>query len=124
MMAAAPGRVNRRSGPIFVMRVKCDSANSKGVDSASSILFGARVRIQFPDLRPRRERVACGSDLRYRYRARPRKRTPDQEAAIRALATTKSLRLLAAEFRVSRETIRAVLRGTTRHADAIRCSGG
>ena len=45
-----------------------------------------------------------------RYRARARKLTSDQEASIRAVGTTKSLRALAAEFGVSHETIRAVLR--------------
>jgi hypothetical protein len=45
-----------------------------------------------------------------RYRARARRLTSDQEAAIRALAATKSLRALAADFGVSHETIRAVLR--------------
>ena len=45
-----------------------------------------------------------------RYRARPRKLTPAQEAAICALAATRSLRELAADFGVSHETIRAVCR--------------
>ena len=40
---------------------------------------------------------------------RQRKLSPQQEAAIRALAGTKSLRSLAAEFGVSHETVRAVL---------------
>jgi hypothetical protein len=44
-----------------------------------------------------------------RYHARARKLTPDQEASIRALAGTKSLRALAAQFGVSHETIRAVV---------------
>ena len=38
-----------------------------------------------------------------------RKLTVEQHAAIRALAATKSLRSLAADFGVSHETIRAVL---------------
>ena len=42
--------------------------------------------------------------------ARVRQLSPDQEAAIRALAQTKSLRSLAADFGVSHETVRAVLR--------------
>ncbi len=46
----------------------------------------------------------------HRYRARPRKLTPAQESAIRALAATRSLRSLAADFGVSHETVRAVLR--------------
>jgi hypothetical protein len=44
---------------------------------------------------------------------RLRKLSPDQEAAIRRLAATKSLRELAADFGVSHETIRTVLRATT-----------
>ena len=47
---------------------------------------------------------------RPRYRARTRKLTLKQESRIRALTVTKSLRALAAEFGVSHETIRAVLR--------------
>ena len=41
----------------------------------------------------------------------PRRRTlsPEQEGAIRALAGTRSLRSLAAEFGVSHETVRSVL---------------
>ncbi|CAA9552482.1 MAG: hypothetical protein AVDCRST_MAG49-1878 [uncultured Thermomicrobiales bacterium] len=38
--------------------------------------------------------------------------TPEQEAAIRALAGIRSLRSLAAEFGVSHETVRAALRKT------------
>jgi DNA-binding CsgD family transcriptional regulator len=44
------------------------------------------------------------------YRARARRLTPEQEATIRALAAIKSLRSLAAEFGISHETIRTVLR--------------
>jgi hypothetical protein len=44
-----------------------------------------------------------------RYRARARKLTPEQESTICALAGTKSLRSLAADFGVSHETIRAVV---------------
>ncbi len=46
-----------------------------------------------------------------RYCARLRKLTSAQEAEIRALAATRSLRSLAAEFGVSHETVRSVLRG-------------
>ncbi len=42
--------------------------------------------------------------------ARVRKLSLDQESAIRTLAQTKSLRSLAADFGVSHETVRAVLR--------------
>jgi hypothetical protein len=45
-----------------------------------------------------------------RYRCRARKLTAEQESAIRALVSTKSLRALAADFGVSHETIRAVVR--------------
>ena len=45
-----------------------------------------------------------------RYCARARKLTAEQESAIRSLAGTKSLRSLAAEFGVSHETIRVVIR--------------
>ncbi len=41
---------------------------------------------------------------------RPRKLSPEKEAAIRAEAGNRTLRSLAAEFGVSHETIRAVLR--------------
>jgi hypothetical protein len=45
-----------------------------------------------------------------RSRARARKLTAHQESAIRVLAGTRSLRSLAADFGVSYEAIRAVLR--------------
>ena len=47
---------------------------------------------------------------RSRYRSRARRLAPEQEFAIRALAGTRSLRSLAADFGVSHETIRAVVR--------------
>jgi hypothetical protein len=77
-------------------------------------LFFAR-RIKVPDLRtgaspsPRWPSRRDVSKIP-RYRARARKLTPDQEASIRAFGSMKSLRALAAEFGVSHETIRAVLR--------------
>ena len=52
----------------------------------------------------------ASSSLRYHHRARARKLTPDQEASIRALAGTKSLRGLAVQFGVSHETIWTVVR--------------
>lgn len=86
-------------------------------------LFCGSVRVPFPDLQlgtPGRcvsRRSDCsqpdGSAPR-RYRTRPCKLTPDREAAIRALAVTWSLRALAAEFGVSHETVRSVLRATAR----------
>ena len=44
---------------------------------------------------------------------RQRKLLPEQVTTIRALAGSKSLRALAADFGVSHETIRALLRQTT-----------
>ena len=41
----------------------------------------------------------------------PRRLSADQRSAIRGLAGTKSLRSLAADFGVSHETVRAVVRG-------------
>ena len=46
-----------------------------------------------------------------RYHLRARKLTTEQESVIRAMATTKSLRSLAADFGVSHETIRAIRLG-------------
>jgi hypothetical protein len=54
-----------------------------------------------------------------RYRARARRRTVEQESAIRALAGTRSLRSLAVDFGVSHETIRAVER---QERSAPRCA--
>jgi hypothetical protein len=48
--------------------------------------------------------------MRPRYSTRARKLICEQEAKIRRLSATKSLRILAAEFGVSHETIRAVVR--------------
>jgi hypothetical protein len=72
-------------------------------------------RIAVPDLRltvpsaPRRP-SRCDSPSSRRYRTRARKLTAEHEAAIRSFASTKSLRSLAADFGVSHETIRAVIR--------------
>ena len=81
-------------------------------------LSGWRGRILVPDFRapavPFAPRWPAGSrrddPASRRYRARPRKLTPADEAAIQALAATRSLRSLAADFGVSHETVRAVLR--------------
>ena len=74
-------------------------------------LFAPR-RVVVPDLRPLPRRRRCGSGARYSVRAR--KLSPAEEAAVRALAATRSLRALAADFGVSHETVRAVLRGVER----------
>ena len=63
------------------------------------------------------ERRKPGGGRRDAYQTpRPRKLSPEHEAAIRAEAGNRSLRELAAEFGVSHETVRAVLhpRGTVR----------
>jgi len=66
---------------------------------------GAVVIAEAP---PRR---VTGRSQRAAYETpRRRKLTPEQEAAIRAVAGTRSLRSLATDFGVSHETIRAVLR--------------
>ena len=70
-------------------------------------LFASR-RMDIPDLRPRRRRASCGSGVR--YSSRTRKLTPEDETHVRALAATRSLRSLVAEFGVSHETVRATVR--------------
>ena len=72
-------------------------------------------RIPFPDLRTEpslhpRWSSRRDASSRPRYHARARKLTLEHESTIRTLAGTKSLRSLAAEFGVSHETIRPVLR--------------
>jgi hypothetical protein len=57
---------------------------------------------------PSRSPHDAGSPRRYRLRAR--RLTIADESAIRALAETNSLRSLAADFGVSHETVRAILR--------------
>jgi len=98
-------------------RVKAEIAEATGVGSASSIVRGAGVRVPVPDFRPASDfnprwpsRSRPDDPAPRRYRQRPRKLTPAEEAAIRALAATRSLRALAADFGVSHETVRAVLR--------------
>ena len=86
-----------------------------GIGSASSIFPEARSRIPFPDLRTELAAHPRWPSRRdafspFRYRARVRRLTAEQEASIRALAGTRSLRSLATEFGVSRETIRTVVR--------------
>ena len=57
-------------------------------------------------------RRVSGPSKRAAYHApRRRKLSPEQEAAIWANAGTRSLRELAAEFGISHETVRAVLKG-------------
>jgi hypothetical protein len=96
----------------------CSSAEATGVGPASSILPDGPSRIRFPDLRtgispgPRWPSQREPSEPP-RYCARVRKLTVEQELAIRGHAATKSLRALAAEFGVSHETIRAVVRQGT-----------
>ena len=79
------------------------------------ITVGGRVRIPVPDLwsavapPPRRLSPARRDDHALRYRvALRRKLTPAQDANLRALTGTKSLRAIAADFGVSLETVRVV----------------
>ena len=79
----------------------------------------ARVRVLVPDLRATTERAFRSTkfaprdaEVSGRYLHRKRKLTPAQEAAVRSLAATKSLRSLAADFAVSHETIRSVIRAS------------
>ena len=60
---------------------------------------------------PAPRRVSGRSQRASYHTPRRRKLTHEQEAAIRAGAGNRSLRELAAEFGVSHETVRAVLRG-------------
>ncbi len=97
------------------VKLNVNLAEATGIRSASSILTDDRCRIRFPDLRreptpnvrwcSRRNTSSCP-----RYRTRARKLTTEQEADIRSLAATRSLRSLAADFGVGHETIRAVVR--------------
>jgi hypothetical protein len=57
---------------------------------------------------PGRSRSEASASRRYHHRAR--RLTPAEESVIRALAGTRSLRSLAADYGVSHETIRAVCR--------------
>ncbi|CAA9568301.1 MAG: hypothetical protein AVDCRST_MAG49-3313 [uncultured Thermomicrobiales bacterium] len=92
-------------------------------DSVRRVLYplAGPVRVPVPDFRPVHAYPPRwpGLSLRDdsdppRYARRPGKLTPAQQATIRALAGTRSLRSLAADFGVSHETVRAVLsrRGT------------
>jgi hypothetical protein len=79
-------------------------------------LFRPR-RVAIPDLRcdspcfiPRWSRISRGEKHPSPHpRNRARRLTREQELAICALAATKSLRALAADFGVSHETIRTVI---------------
>ncbi len=83
-------------------------AKVTGGASASSVPWASAVRVIVPDFRQQRDRALSRPGRRYRQRTR--KLTPLQESAIRALAASKSLRSLAADFDVSHETVRTVVR--------------
>ena len=92
-------------------------AEATGIGSASSIFRGGSVRVPVADLRPAAvltprwpTRSRPDDPGPHRYHCRAHKLAPAQEATIHALAGTRSLRSLAAEFGVSHETVRAVLR--------------
>ena len=82
-------------------------SGSDGIRTRVLELFLPR-RVAVPDYRPLPRGRRCGAGGRYSLRGR--KLTPTDESTIRALAGTKSLRSLAAEFGVSHETVRAALR--------------
>ena len=97
--------------------VKFERAEAMGsVQHDQNLLRSGRpVRIVVPDFRPASAYgPQCSATSQRdestarRYACRPRKPTPEQEAAIRSRAETMSLRSLAAEFGVSHETVRAV----------------
>jgi hypothetical protein len=95
--------------------VKFERAEAVWIGSTSSIPPERRCRIPFPDLRTeptpdRRWSSRRDSSTPLSYRARARKLTAEQEAAIRALAGTKTHRSLTVEFGVSHESVRATLR--------------
>ncbi len=88
-----------------------------GVGSACSVIPTHPIHVLVPDLRAGASSAArCASpSLREplplrRYRHRHRKLTSADEGTIGALAETKSLRTLAADFAVSHETIRSIIK--------------
>ncbi len=64
-------------------------------------------------------RVSGRSQRTSYHTPRRRKLTVEQEVAVRFLAATRSLRSLAAEFGVSHETVRAVLRESVPESDGV-----
>jgi DNA-binding CsgD family transcriptional regulator len=107
------------SGP---SRVKCENgwaeATGNGSPSSTPLGHGRSVRVPLPDLRsPAVFTDLCSTSswpeelVHRRYNSRLRKLTPPQQDEIRSLASSKSLRSLAADFGVSHETIRAIVRG-------------
>lgn len=73
-------------------------------------------------LPPTRRTVGASGRAPYSH-GRPRELATDERAAIRALAHTKSLRALAADFGVSHETVRAVLRGGGSESTVVEAEG-
>ena len=106
MMAAVPDRVNRRRGRTIGTRVKRDTENPKGVGPSLTPLPAGAIVVAAP---PQRSHVGRSGRSSYQ-RARPRRLSPAEREAVRALAPNRTLRELAAEFGVSHETVRAVLR--------------
>ena len=88
------------------------SVEKKGCTSGSD---GDRLRIGVTETTTSRSRSrlkssALGVRAAPYSTQRPRQLLPEERDAIRSLAPTKSLRSLAADFRVSHETIRSVLK--------------
>ncbi len=91
---------------VFGHHLKICTGGSDGHRSIGCILpAGALVIAQRPPLR------LAGRSKRATYRSpRPRKLSPEQVETIQAEAGNRTLRELAAEFGVSHETVRKVLR--------------
>ncbi len=99
----ALGPVIEDQSSLFIMT---NGRKRRGSDS--HIRHGLHGTVVIAEAPPRR---VSGRFKRAAYHTpRLRKLSPEQEAAIRRLAATKSLRELAADFGVSHETIRTVQR--------------
>ena len=79
----------------------------RGVGPSLTPLPNGAIVVATP---PPRQRAGQSGRSPYQ-RARPRRLSPAEREAIRVLAPNRTLRDLAAEFGVSHETVRAVLRG-------------
>ena len=109
-MPRATADPGQRHTAVTISPRPCRISGSDGDRLRVLELFSPR-RVAVPDLRPRQSRPRCGPGARYSVRTR--KLTLTEESTIRALATTRSLRSLAAGFGVGHETVRAALRQAT-----------
>ena len=100
---------------LAAMPVNVERAEAPGSNPHLQNLPGGQRRVPIRNFRPTpsphlRRASPRGASSRCRYRTRARNLTMEQESSIRALAGTKSLRSLAADFDVSHKTIRALVR--------------